>query len=159
MLPPAHAGVWKLVSSKAKKPAKEGKEPHYFIFPEPGVTGAAQPETYEVIHLGSPTYGTIHTSVVDAQDPNKMKMDYTCKDNGERKYKQPKVNLMRTTAEDKTTLHETTDPDQRWEGLPGLKDRDSTWLKVKNPDVEWVGDIFLAVKMKRPIKRKAGEMM
>jgi len=90
-----------------------------------------------------------------------MKMDYTIKDEpwpACEKYKQPKVNLMRTIAEDKTTLHETTDPDQRWCGLKGLKKRNSTWLKDKSPDLEWVGDIFMAVKMNRPIKRKASEM-
>ena len=161
MLPPAHAGVWKLVSSNKPKP-KEGKAPVLIIFPVPGVTSGAPPQsgvTYELIHLGSPTKGTLHNAVVDAQDPNKLKMDYTKKDDGEEKYTQPKVNLMRTTVEDdKTALHETTEPDQPWGGLRCLKDRNSTWLKDKTPDVEWVGDIFMAVKMNRPIKRKAPEM-
>ena len=160
MLPPAHAGVWKLTWSKKGQP-KEGEEPVYIFYPEPGVTSSAPTTTFETIHLGSPTKGTLHTSVVDAQDPNNMKMDYTIKDEPWPacvKYKQPKVNLMRTIAEDKTTMHETTDPDQRWGGLKGLKKRDSTWLKDKSPDLDWVGDIFMAVKMNRPIKRKAPEM-
>lgn len=157
MLPPAHAGVWNLMSSNQGTP-KEGKAPAFIFYPEPGVTSSAPTTTYEAIHLGSPTKGTMHNAVVDAQDPNKLKMDYTKKDNGETKYKQPKVNLMRTTEGDNTTLHETTEPDQRWEGLKGLKDRNSTWLKDKNPDVEWVGDIFMAVKMNKPIKRKSEEM-
>ena len=157
MLPPAHAGVWKLTWSKKGQP-KKGEEPVWIFYPEPGVTSSAPTTTFEAIHLGSPTKGTLHTSVVDAQDPNNMKMDYTEKDNGEEKYSQPKVNLMRTIAEDKTTLHETTDPEQHWGGLKGLKKRDSTWLKDKSPDLDWVGDIFMAVKMNRPIKRKAPEM-